>query len=129
MDSLFTKIIHGEVSSYKVYEDEYVYAFLDINQFHQGKILIVPKVHIDHFFDIPAPYYQALFEASKILAPVIKQVFGSERVAMVIEWLEIAHAHIKLFPINKAGDIWHEPMSTLDHQSMLDIQNKIVTHL
>lgn len=129
MDSLFMKIIRGEIPSYKIYEDEYVYAFLDINQFHQGKTLIVPKIHIDHFFDVPEPYYKALFDTSKKLAPVLKQAFGSQRIWVVIEWLEVPHTHIKLFPINKAGDIGDETMSARDAQSMLDIQNKIVTLL
>ena len=62
MASLFTKIIQGEIPSYKIYEDEWTYAFLDINPINLGHTLIIPKIEHDHFLDVPEPYYSAVFK-------------------------------------------------------------------
>lgn len=99
-DTLFTKIIKGEIPSYKIHEDELTFTFLDINQHHQGSILIVPKVPVDHFFHLDDPHYTAIFKVAKALSPVLQEAFGSERVGLVIEGLEVPHVHIRLFPIN-----------------------------
>jgi len=99
-DTLFTKIIKGEIPSYKIHEDELTFTFLDINQTNQGSLLIVPKVQVDHFFDLEDSDYQAIFQRAKVLSPVLQEAFGSERVGLVIEGLEVPHVHIRLFPIN-----------------------------
>jgi histidine triad (HIT) family protein len=68
MSTIFSKIIAGEIPSFKIYEDEYVYAFLDIFPQRIGHTLIVPKIEIDHFSDVPEPYYSAIFLAAKKLS-------------------------------------------------------------
>jgi histidine triad (HIT) family protein len=80
MPTLFTRIIVGEIPSFKIYEDEYVYAFLDIFPQRLGHTLIVPKIEIDHFADVPEPYYSAIFQAAKLLSPAIQQATGCNRV-------------------------------------------------
>ena len=80
MPTLFTRIIAGEISSYRIYEDEYVYAFLDIVPQRLGHTLIVPKIEIDHFSDVPDPYYSAIFQIAKKLAPAIQSATGCARV-------------------------------------------------
>jgi histidine triad (HIT) family protein len=80
MPTLFSQIIAGEIPSYRIYEDEYVYAFLDIVPQRLGHTLIVPKIEIDHFADVPEPYYTAIFTAAKKLSPAIEQATGCKRV-------------------------------------------------
>lgn len=124
--TIFTKIIQWDIPSYKIYEDDKTYVFLDINQFHKWKLLIVPKVEVDHFYDLDDEYYQAIFSVAKRFAPIIKKVFRSVRVALVIEWLEVPHVHIKIFPINKAWDVWCEDEIRLSNEEMLSIQQIII---
>lgn len=71
--SLFTRIVSGEIPCYKIYEDECTFAFLDINPVRPGHVLIVPKIEIDHFFEVPEPYYSAVFATAKKLAPAIRE--------------------------------------------------------
>jgi histidine triad (HIT) family protein len=124
--TIFSKIIQWDIPSYKICEDNKTYVFLDINQFHRWKLLIVPKIEVDHFYDLDDEYYQAIFSVAKRFAPIIKKVFHSERVALVIEWLEVPHVHIKIFPINKAWDVWCVDEMRLSNEEMLNIQQKII---
>lgn len=80
MPSLFTRIITGEIPSYKIYDDEYTFAFLDIFPQLPGHTLIVPKCEFDHFSEVPEPYYSATFQAAKKLAPALKMATGCNRV-------------------------------------------------
>lgn len=73
MSTLFTKIINGEIPSHKIYEDEYTFAFLDIYPVQPGHTLIVPKIEVDYFVDVPEPYYSAVFQTAKKIAPAIRQ--------------------------------------------------------
>ena len=125
-DTLFTKIINGQIPSYKIHEDELTFTFLDINQHHQGSLLIVPKAQVDHFFDLEDSDYNAIFQTAKVLSPILKKAFGSERVGLVIEGLEVPHAHIKLYPINGPGDIGDNKIAMLSEEEMTRIQNKIL---
>lgn len=127
--TIFTQIIHWSIPSYKIYEDDKTYAFLDINQFHKWKILIVPKIEVDHFFDLDDAHYQAMFSVAKLIAPVIKRVFDSKRIWLVVEWLEVPHVHVKVFPINQWGDIWDNEELKLSNEEMLGIQNSILKEL
>ena len=80
MPTLFSQIIAGEIPSYRIYEDDYVYAFLDIVPQRLGHTMIVPKIEIDHFADVPEPYYSAIFQAAKKLSPAIQQATGCKRI-------------------------------------------------
>lgn len=130
MATLFTKIIRWEIPSYKLFEDERTYAFLNINQPNGGNVLIVPKIEVDHFFELDDIYYDALFATAKRLAPVIKKSFDALRTGLVIEWLEVPHAHIKLFPIFAPGDVAKsDNEAILDNEKMLEIQQSILNEL
>ena len=80
MPSLFTKIIQGEIPSYKIYEDEWTYAFLDINPINLGHTLIVPKIEHDHFLDVPEPHYSAVFKAALPVGKAILKETGCKRI-------------------------------------------------
>lgn len=73
MTTVFTKIINGEIPSFKIYEDEYTFAFLDIHPLQPGHTLIVPKIEVDYFVDVSEPYYSAVFATAKKIAPAIQQ--------------------------------------------------------
>ena len=73
MSTLFTKIINGEIPSYKIYEDDHVYAFLDIFPQKVGHTLVVPKIEVDHFSEVPEPYYSAIFTAAKRISLAISK--------------------------------------------------------
>ena len=98
MSTLFTKIIAGEIPSFKIYEDEYVFAFLDIFPQKLGHTLIVSKGEYDHFSDVPEPYYSRIFEVAKKLSPAIQKATKCNRVCASFVGYEIPHCHYHLIP-------------------------------
>ena len=100
MASIFSKIIAGELPSHKIYEDDTVLAFLDINPHIEGQALVVPKTEVDHLWDVSDDDYSALMVASKKIALHMRQVLDVERIGVVVEGFEVPHAHIKLIPLN-----------------------------
>lgn len=105
MPTIFTRIINGEIPCHKVWEDDQFFAFLDINPIQPGMTLLVPKLEISDGFQMEDDLYTAWMLAAKKLIPAIKAAAGSERVALVIEGLEVPHAHIKLIPISNPEDL------------------------
>ena len=105
MASIFSKIIAGEIPSYKVYEDNDVFAFLDINPMQRGHTLVVPKKEVDYLFDLDDEFYRILLERSKYIACTLKEKLSCKRVAVIVEGYAIPHAHIHLIPTNNADDL------------------------
>jgi histidine triad (HIT) family protein len=105
MPTLFTKIINGEIPCHKIWEDDLFFAFLDITPIQPGMTLVVPKQEVAHPFDMTNDAYAALLLAAKQLVPAIQKAAGSTRVGLVIEGLEVPHAHVKLIPISKPADL------------------------
>ena len=104
--SIFTKIIAGEIPSYKVAEDERFYAFLDINPVAKGHVLVVPKKEVDYIFDIDDDTLSNMMIFSKKVAKAIKKVIDCKKVGVTVIGLEVPHAHIHLIPITKEADIY-----------------------
>ncbi|MFA5131794.1 MAG: HIT family protein [Candidatus Paceibacterota bacterium] len=104
MSTIFSKIIAGEIPSYKIYEDEHVFAFLDINPMQKGHTLVVPKVEVDNLFDLDEEMYSSLMLRSKDIAKRMKDTLGCARVCVVVEGYAIPHAHVHLIPTNQADD-------------------------
>lgn len=129
MASIFTKIINGEIPSFKIYEDQYVFAFLDIYPVQPGHILIVPKVEVDYFVDVPEPYYSAVFQAAKKIAPALQQATGCQRVCTKIIWYEVPHFHYHLIPTNTMGDLQNTSTEAAEKESLQAIQEKIISFL
>lgn len=102
MASIFTKIINGEIPSYKIYEDEKTYAFLDINPEAKGHTLVVPKVEVDKIYELDDEDYQALWASVKKIAKHMEEVMGA-RVVMKVMGTDVPHAHVHLCPIS---DTW-----------------------
>ncbi len=105
MASIFSRIIAGEIPSYKVAEDDNYYAFLDINPLQKGHTLVVPKKEVDYLFDLDDRTLQDMVVFAKRVAAKIKQYSGCKKVAMVVLGLEVAHAHIHLIPMNSENDV------------------------
>lgn len=105
MPSIFTKIIQGEIPSYKIAETDTCYAFLDINPLSEGHVLAVPKIETDCFFDLDDSTYSELMLFSKSVAKAIKRVISCNRIGVAVIGLEVPHAHVHLVPINQLHDI------------------------
>tara|TARA_X000000950_G_C13798244_1_gene612370 strand:+ start:494 stop:889 length:396 start_codon:yes stop_codon:yes gene_type:complete len=104
-DSIFTKIIKGEISCFKVLENEDFIAFLDVNPVNKGHTLVVPKLQIDYIYDLPEDIFSKLFIFSKKVAQMLKNSFRCNRIGISIVGLEVPHAHIHLIPINNIEDM------------------------
>jgi histidine triad (HIT) family protein len=103
MASIFTKIINGEIPSYKIYEDEKTYAFLDINPETKGHTLVVPKVEVDKIYELGDEDYQALWAAVKKVAAHMEEVTG-RRVVMKVVGTDVPHAHVHLMPMDETWE-------------------------
>ncbi|MCR9153048.1 MAG: HIT family protein [Bacteroidetes bacterium] len=105
MSSIFSKIIKGEIPSYKIGETKTAYAFLDISPLHIGHTLVVPKREVDYLFDLPEADYLSLMSFSKVVAQAVGKAIPCERVGVAVIGLEVPHAHVHLVPINNVSDI------------------------
>lgn len=105
MSSIFTKIISGEIPSYKVAENEYFYAFLDVNPNAKGHTLVVPKKEVNKLFDLEEPLYNGLMSFSREIGLAIGKSIPCNRVGMAVIGLEVPHVHVHLIPLQKMEDI------------------------
>ena len=128
--TIFSKIIQGEIPSYKIAESEKYFAFLDIFPLHRGHVLVVPKVEVDKIFDVPDEYLNELIAFAKPIAKAIENSFPCNRVSMVTVGLEVPHAHVHLIPINAANDInFANPKLQLTSEEFQQIQELIISKL
>ena len=125
METLFSKIISGEVSSYKVAEDDYCLAFLDINPNTKGHVLCVPKIAVDKFFDLPELTYNQLMSFSRKVALAIRKAIPCRRIGISIIGLEIPHAHVHLIPLQSIEDAYFQKKAQLSEQEMEDTAKEI----
>lgn len=105
MSSIFTKIVNGEIPSYKVAEDENFLAFLDIFPLTVGHVLVIPKKETDYLFDLDNESYAGLMMFSKRVALALKKAIPCKKVGVAVLGLEVLHAHIHLVPLNRESDI------------------------
>lgn len=106
MPTLFSKIVKGEIPSYKCAEDSRFYAFLDINPIKRGHTLVVPKKEVDYFFDLSDEDIAAMQVFAKKVAKAIKEVVPCRKVAEAVIGLEVDHAHIHLVPLESEGELF-----------------------
>jgi len=97
-DSIFTKIIHGDIPSHKIYEDDKTVAILDINPLSDGHVLVIPKIQVDKVYGLPDDDYTALMTTVKKLAKHMERNLGA-RIGLVIEGSDVPHAHVHLVPM------------------------------
>jgi histidine triad (HIT) family protein len=103
--TIFSKIIKGEVPSFRIAENEKFYAFLDINPLVEGHTLIIPKLEVDKFLDMPDEYLKEILLFAKPIATAIEKSFPCNRCGLSVVGLEVPHAHMHLIPINNMNDI------------------------
>ena len=126
MATLFTRIIKGEIPSYKCAEDDNFYAFLDINPIRQGHTLVVPKREVDYFFDLTDEEIGAMQVFAKRVAKAIKTAFPCKKVAQIVLGLEVPHAHIHLIPMQSEQDAdFRREKLKLSEEEFKEIASKI----
>jgi histidine triad (HIT) family protein len=126
MASIFTRIVKGEIPSYKIAENKDFFAFLDINPLTKGHTLVIPKKEVDYIFDVEDTLYKELFTFAKKVGKAIETVVPCKRMGMIVFGLDVPHAHIHLIPINKASDMSFEsPKLSLEDEEFLEIAANI----
>lgn len=126
MPTIFTKIINGDIPSYKVHESDRFLAFLDISPLKAGHTLVVPKQEIDYLFDLPNDFLSDILIFSKEVARKIESVIECERIGVSVIGLEVPHAHVHLIPMNSVSDMnFAKPKLELDQEYMKDLAEKI----
>ena len=125
MPSIFTRIINGEIPSYKIDEDEHCYAFLDINPNAVGHTLCVPKQEVDKLFDLDQEIYKHLMQFSKRIAVALEQAVPCKRVGRAEVGLEVPHAHVHLIPINHMTDMSFQTKVKMQEADFISLANKI----
>lgn len=127
--TLFTRIINGEIPSYKVAEDDKYYAFLDINPLQKGHTLVIPKLaepEADYIFDLDDETLAGLMVFAKKVANGIREATGCKRVGVAVLGMEVNHVHVHLVPLNKEGDmLFTNPKLQLPADEMAEIANSI----
>lgn len=125
--TIFSKIIAGEIPSYKCAEDDRFYAFLDISPLAQGHTLVVPKHEVDYYFDLPDDELAAMAVFAKRVAGAIREAFPCRKVGMAVLGLEVNHAHIHLVPLHTEGDMdFRKEKLQLDAETMKQTAARIL---
>jgi histidine triad (HIT) family protein len=128
MGTIFSKIINGDIPSFKVYEDDNYYAFLDISPLKEGHTLVIPKQETDYIFDLEDDLLSGLNVVAKKVAKAIEQVVPCKRVGVVVLGLEVPHAHIHLIPLDSEQDInFSNPKLNLGNEKMQNLANRIAS--
>ena len=127
---MFSKIISGEIPSYKIKEDENFLAFLDVFPLVKGHVLVVPKKEVDKLFDLDDALLAAMLVFAKPIAKAIEKTFDCKRCGITVIGLEVPHAHLHLVPINTADDLnFTRPKISFTKEEMIDIQQQLLNNL
>jgi histidine triad (HIT) family protein len=130
MESIFSKIVAGDIPAHKVAETIDYLAFLDINPLSEGHLLVIPKTEVDYIFDLDSETYVGLMMFAQIVAVGLKKAIPCERVGMTVIGLEVPHAHIHLIPINTMDDMnFSRPKLKLSEERLTEIASAIREHL
>ncbi len=130
MATIFSKIVQGEIPSFKIAEDEQFYAFLDINPLKKGHTLVIPKQETDYIFDLDAELLGKMHIFSQKVAKAIEKTIECKRIAVVVLGLEVPHAHIHLIPMDSEKDVqFTNPKLQLSPQEFEEIAKNIQSNL
>jgi histidine triad (HIT) family protein len=126
MDSVFTRIIKGEIPCYKIAESNGAIAFLDIRPLSKGHTLVVPKREVDRLFDLPVKEFETLWSFAQVVAKAIEGKIACNRVGVAVLGFEVTHAHVHLVPLRTEGDLnFALPKLQLSEKKMQDITQSI----
>ena len=124
--TIFSKIVRGDIPSYKCAENEEFYAFLDINPVTKGHTLVVPKREVDYFFDLTDEEIGRMMVFSKRMAAAIKEVFPCKKVGVAVMGLDVPHAHVHLAPLQSEVDMdFGKKKLQLPAEEMMQIASQI----
>jgi histidine triad (HIT) family protein len=128
--TIFSKIIAGEIPSYKIAEDDQFFAFLDIFPLREGHVLVIPKTEVDNLFDLPEDLLSQMLVFAKPIAKAIEKSFKCNRCGISVIGLDVPHAHIHLVPVNSANDLnFTQPKAKASDEDLQRVQRKILEHL
>ncbi|MFT4094297.1 MAG: HIT family protein [Niabella sp.] len=128
--TIFSKIIAGEIPSYKIAEDDQFIAFLDIMPLRKGHVLVVPKIEVDKLFDVPDDYLSGILVFAKPIARAIEKTFNCNRCGVSVVGIEVPHAHVHLIPINDANDLnFVQEKLKYTNEEMKEIQQLIINNI
>ena len=120
--TIFSRIVAGEIPSYKVAEDEHYYAFLDINPVAKGHTLVIPKREVNYLFELTEEEYLGLWAFARRVALALEQAVPCKRIGVAVLGMEVPHCHIHLVPLNTEGDLnFQKQKLTLPAEEMRDI--------
>lgn len=126
MESIFSKIVAGQIPAHKVAETLEYLAFLDINPLTEGHLLVIPKKEVDYLFDLDSETYVGLMMFAKIVSAGLKRAIPCERIGLTVIGLEVPHAHIHLIPINTMDDMnFSRPKLKLSEEKLAEIAEAI----
>ena len=123
--SIFTKIVLGEISCYKIAEDKNYLAFLDINPNTKGHTLVIPKKEVNKIFDLDKQTYSELMNFSYRVAKALEKTISCERIGMSVIGLEVPHVHVHLLPINKMADMQFVEKEKMTNEEFTSLAQKI----
>ena len=127
MNSIFTKIVNGEIPAHKVAETEQYLAFLDINPLKVGHVLVIPKQEVDYIFDLDDDTYAGLMIFAKIVAKAIKKAIPCNRIGVAVVGLEVPHTHVHLIPIDNITDMdFSNPKLKLSEKELSEVALRIL---
>jgi histidine triad (HIT) family protein len=130
MASIFTKIVNGEIPSYKIAETENCLAFLDVSPLANGHTLVIPKKEIDYIFNMEDNLLSELITFSKKIAKAVEKAVPCKRIGVAVIGLEVPHAHIHLVPLNKVGDLdFSRAKLKVSTEELKEIQAEICKYL
>lgn len=128
MPSIFTRIIQGDLPSFKILEDDHCFAFLDVFPLVEGHTLVVPKKEVDNLFDLDDETYQHLFSFAKVVESQLRKSISCKRIGVAVIGLEVPHAHIHLVPLNDVQDInFSRPKMKPSQEELRAIQERILS--
>ena len=123
-DSIFTKIIKGEIPCHKIYEDSKTLAFLDIRPVVPGHTLVIPRKQIDHLWDLSDKDYQAVMATCKKVAVRLRETLGVARVGVKVMGEEVPHAHVQLIPFNTIAE-FYSPAQPANDEELAKMAKKL----
>ncbi|MEP5255782.1 MAG: HIT family protein [Winogradskyella arenosi] len=129
MATIFTKIISGEIPSYKVGETEDFYAFLDINPNSKGHTLCIPKKEVDQLLDLDEATYNGLMQFSRRVGLALEKAVPCKRIGMTVIGLEVPHVHVHLIPLHSMEDARFSTKQKLEPEEFEAIAKKIASFL
>ena len=128
MATIFTKIINGEIPSYKIAENDNFYAFMDINPLAKGHTLVIPKKEVDYIIDLDDELHAQLWNFAKKIGKAVEKVVPCKKIGFTVIGLEVPHTHIHVIPINTIYDMdFKQPKLKLEQNEFIDLATKIST--